>query len=155
MRTFRIEFDRHGSITSCIEVERDCPDGVLVLYIRATSADAAKAKAQAMRAKMAMRARREEYAKKGLCKDCGRKTEPGRKKCEVCLARQRESYTRLSAASKAPRYRETRATVKDSERLATLLEVKAKWFSPQLSPKAFGQWLLGEIDRLVRGKEAA
>jgi hypothetical protein len=153
MKWFRVEFNPKGEIVHLLEMDRGAPDGMMIVYVQATSEDAARAKAQAMRAKIAMRARRAENRSKGLCKDCGRKRKPGFVKCSVCIERARERETRLAPASKAPRYRARRATVKESERLATLLEVQEH---ASKDIPAFRKWLAAEISKLlVRGDKAA
>jgi len=147
MKTFRVEFNAAGHVTSCIELDRVAPDSVTIVYVQATSADAAKAKAEKIRQRIRQRARRAGYRAQGLCPDCGRQPTPGRIKCETCLLSNRISDR---ARQKSEKLRETRATREQQERLATLLEVRRAL--DEHGPAFIARWLDEAIEELT-GRE--
>lgn len=153
MKTFRVEFNAAGHVTSCIELDRGAPDSVTIVYVQATSADAAKAKAERVRQRLRTQARRQEYRAQGLCPYCGRTPQSGMVKCETCLVSARERKESRQRPTRSAQHLAIRASKEQRERLATLLEVKRQWRRTD-SDDAFINWLDAEIAKLLERKAA-
>lgn len=166
---WRVSFDGtdwHCEPVYCAETTQD----QTVWYVQAPTAEAARAEAVRRRARERILARRAEYAQQGLCR-CGRKRDrEDRTRCRVCRERQaaeeRRRAARLAAAEAvaSPEATSTpvaarqnpaeaqavrRATLRQSERLATLLEVRAEFERTRLLGPArdreFTLWLAEKI----------
>jgi predicted amidophosphoribosyltransferase len=58
-------------------------------------------------------ARRQARVDKGLCIDCGRKTEPGKKRCDRCRKMRRESEEKYRLKKKLAREAQKRGRIQD------------------------------------------
>lgn len=165
---WRVSFDGtdwHCEPVYCAETTQD----QTVWYVQAPTAEAARAEAVRRRARERILARRAEYAQRGLCR-CGRKRDrEDRTRCRVCRERQvaeeQRRAARLAAseeASSAPvaarqnpaeAQAVRRATLRQSERLATLLEVRAEFErTRRLGPSRDRDFTLWLADKIAKAK---
>ena len=162
MRWYRVELGDDGKVLRIEECSDGGPGTQWVFYVWAAGEASAKELAQRKRQAQLLKARRIAYVERGLCR-CGRERKDKTKtRCETCRERQSVYAKRLyekhhgrpvETPSKSESFHRRHASVRESEQLATLIAVKAKFIECSTN-REFVQWLTAKIERLTK-REAA
>lgn len=162
MSWYRVELDDDGKVLRLKRCADGGPGTMTVFYVWADDEEAAKRLAERERQRMMLKARRKAYKEQGLCR-CGREREEKRfSRCITCRARQatyhQRAYERaqgrpIETPSKSESFVRRHASVRESERLTTLLHVKALFLECRTN-REFVDRLKGEIEGLTK-REAA
>lgn len=168
---WRVEFDE-GEVRCTPVYSAATSADQRVWYVEASSEEAARAIATRMRARSRLRERRAQYRDQGLCR-CGRERDSDLRKCRVCRERHAEDEKRRGErlgvsrsesklfrgpvatpeqrVTPGPAQAQRRSGLRQTERLATLLEARNEFErTRKLGPdrdKQFLFWLIGQINK--------
>lgn len=168
---WRVEFGHEGEVTCTPVYAARSREDQRVWYVEAENEETARAKAMRMRARARLAERRAKYKAQGLCR-CGRARDSERRECALCRERhvidekrrgERLGVSRSGAklfrgpvagdlrVSPGPMQAQRRAGLKQTERLAVLLEVRGEFERTRKlgleRDKQFQLWLIGQINR--------
>lgn len=169
---WRVEFGHEGEITCTPVYAARGREDQRVWYVEADSEEAARAAAIRMRARARLAERRAKYKAQGLCR-CGRERDSEQhRECALCRERHATDEKRRSErigvsrnaaklhrgpvagdqrVNPGPMQAQRRAGLKQTERLAVLLEVRSEFERTRKlgmeRDKHFLLWLIGQINK--------
>ena len=163
---WRVEFGHEGDVTCTPVYAARSREDQRVWYVEAENEESARAKAIRMRARTRLAERRAQYKAQGLCR-CGRARDcKQRHECALCRERhvidEKRRAERLGVSrngakvfrgpvagdcrvNPGPMQVQRRASLKQSERLAVLLEVRGEF--ERKKKRYFQLWLNDQINK--------